>query len=217
MTFSKFHIAIEGNVGAGKTTFAKALTQELNSRGGGFSVLSEPIQRWQSFGRSQVNLLEQMYNGQAAGQDVNWSLHFQLVALLTKLEQLEQSSSRIVVERTLGAQQNVFVPLLAEKGEITEMQEDILKGLLSTTKAIHPPDIYIYMRATPDICFWRLGLRQRAEERHVRLSYLTQLHDKYEAWLGTGQVLDVPKLVIDASNTIDFNVRLVREWVTSFI
>jgi thymidine kinase len=44
----------------------------------------------------------------------------------------------------------------------------------------------VYLRTTPEICYQRLKMRCREEEKVIPLEYLDAVHRLYEEWLITG-------------------------------
>ena len=70
-----YTVLLEGNVGAGKSTFVDILTRD-DIR---ISPVPEPVQVWQNFSGTGVNLLDRMLN-----DGHRWSGAFQLVSTLSR-------------------------------------------------------------------------------------------------------------------------------------
>jgi deoxyadenosine/deoxycytidine kinase len=191
-------IAIEGTIGAGKTTFLNELSKELTRKGFQHGLLCEPVHEWQAFGPTKQNLLQEMYHNPRS-----YSFSFQLVALLTKCEQVSNSGKELLlVERTILAQLNIFLPLLKENGSITDLEYEICFRLmrhLSTVKA-NQPSLIVYLRIDPKLAKERIVLRGRTEETKIGIEYLLRIHDKYEKWLISANNV----LVLDSNKTFQF-------------
>jgi deoxyadenosine/deoxycytidine kinase len=77
---SNFHVAIEGNIGARKTTLLQGLKKWFSKNNIRANVLPEPVKEWVKFGKTGINYLGLQYS-----DPKNYSLQFQLVATITKL------------------------------------------------------------------------------------------------------------------------------------
>jgi deoxyadenosine/deoxycytidine kinase len=190
-------VAVEGTIGAGKSTLLSKLSQELADRGIENSLLTEPVESWQSFGTSGVNLLKEMYFKPKQN-----SFYFQLVALITKLEQIKEPNKELILmERTIEAQLRVFLPLLKENGSVTELEYEICSRFMMHLSAMenNKPSLLVYLRVEPGMAKERIELRGRVEEADVSMTYLESIHKKYEQWLGG----DTEVLVVESSEAFD--------------
>ena len=51
---SKFHVAIEGNIAAGKSTLLQGLKKWFSKNNIRASVLPEPVKEWVKFGKTEI-------------------------------------------------------------------------------------------------------------------------------------------------------------------
>ncbi len=80
---------VEGNIGAGKSTFLKLIKNKINVQ-----VVFEPLNRWQNIGNGG-NLLEKFY------QDTSrWGYTFQTYAFITRIIEQQQQA----LQNPFGAQ-----------------------------------------------------------------------------------------------------------------
>ena len=187
-------IAVEGTIGAGKTTFLKNLSNELKNSGIKHGLLCEPVSEWRSFGPSQQNLLREMYHDPKA-----YSFDFQLVALLTKCEQVANQSEKILlIERTIGSQLNVFLPILKENNSITNLEFEICSRFMVYLSSLetHSTSFTVYIRVSPVLAKERIIQRGRIEEKEISAEYLQKIHQKYEDWLSHAENV----LVLDSES-----------------
>jgi len=199
------HIAIEGNIGSGKSSMCELLYYNLllkNDRE--YSLLPEPVKEWTNFGSQNVNMLAQMYEKLPGS-----SFKFQMAALLTKLEQLDQVRiNRLkIVERSIAAQRYVFIPILLEDQTVSTTEFEIMDRMLQYHMAQGKmnPDYYIYLKTDPTVVYNRVQQRGRDEESCVTLQYLTKVHNQYENWfLGLGRVDNV--LTLDGNKPLTENI-----------
>jgi len=175
------HICVEGNIGSGKSTLCKKLAKKFSEFEIPCEILPEPVDIWQQF--YDYNLLDLMYKDPKKN-----AYAFQNLALTSKVDQLQRySTENILVERSIYAQKNVFIPALANQGNITEMEHLLLDYAVNVMTGIEvmQPTIYIYLKVPPIICLDRLRQRGRNEEKMVDIEYLQSIDKLYESWMRT--------------------------------
>eukprot|EP01024_Parvocaulis_polyphysoides_P065191 TRINITY_DN7599_c0_g2_i1.p1 TRINITY_DN7599_c0_g2~~TRINITY_DN7599_c0_g2_i1.p1 ORF type:complete len:775 (-),score=135.15 TRINITY_DN7599_c0_g2_i1:157-2415(-) len=203
-------ITLEGNIGAGKTTFLKALSPYINSK---IRVFEEPVAEWQEVNNTvkispeqpeHFNLLQEFY----AHPDK--AFQFQTYVLGTKIGNQAYTSDPFaetievpdftlkkmkmvhLLERSVFADRLVFVRSLHENGRMNDQEVSIydhwFNTLVNSQKTNLVPDGFVYLRAEPSVCVDRMRRRNRAEESNVDYSYLDGLHSMHEEWLHNGGV-----------------------------
>ena len=217
---------LEGNIGAGKSTFLRILKERLD-----VDVVFEPTDRWQSVG-SGGNLLDLFYK-----DTKRWAYTFQSYAFITRVEaQLKNYIKNMqsgrghvpqVLERSVYCDRYCFAKNCYESGTLSALEWQIYKEWFSwlVEGYTRKPDGFIYLQTTPKVCMQRLTKRDRSEEASIPLEYLELLHDKHEDWLinkkeVSDSILNVPVLVLNCDK--DFESDLVEqnkhvEKVQSFI
>lgn len=165
---------------------------------------------------SAANLLECFY-----GDTPRWAYTFQSYALLSRMRLQRRPMPKrlrkvqdpvLFYERSLYTDRYIFAKNCAETGLMVPMEWDIYSDwsdyLLDTVGEVHIHGV-IYLRCTPQKSYERLGKRGRPEENGVTFDYLTQLHDKHEAWLHHKNVekhpslSDVPILELDCNQEFE--------------
>ncbi|HJM68606.1 MAG TPA: deoxynucleoside kinase [Candidatus Babeliales bacterium] len=170
---------IEGNIGAGKSTFLKILEQHLAIEG-----VLEPHAKWQDVGDGE-NLLDLFYK-----DTPRWAYTFQTYAFVTRVLEQEQRALKAtspiqVLERSVFSDRFCFAKNCYEMGLMSSLEwqlyQDWFKWLVEgyTIK----PSGFIYLQTDPEVCHQRLVKRNRHEESAVSLDYLTKLHNKHQQWL----------------------------------
>jgi len=187
-------IAVEGNIGCGKTTFLKYFSQYKN-----IEVLAEPVDKWKDV--MGVNALDLMYKDAK-----RWSCAFQSLVTLSMLDHhrsTENPSHIKMIERSIYSTRHCFMQNLKESGLIPPMDYEILDACHSWVNANEhiELDLIVYLRASPEVCAKRIKKRNRHEEAGVPMDYLTSLHKLHDDWLLLGKrgALPCPVLVIDAN------------------
>ena len=68
-----------------------------------------------------------------------------------------------------------------EDGNMTDDEWGIYADTFGAMKRfLRYPDVFLYLRTKPEICFDRMKRRARSEEAGVPLEYLKRIHEKHE-------------------------------------
>lgn len=178
-------IAIEGNIGAGKTT----LSYEFRNKA--WHVLKEPVEQWHINGQ---NMLDAYYE-----KPKEMAYLFQQVTLSTKTKQLlSLHAADWCFDRSLAADL-LFAKVQHTNGYFTDLEFAVYEEMYQLCKSVTPAvDYYIYLKTPVDICMERIKRRNRSCEQGITKEYLAQLEAEHDAWL-------LPKdnvLVLDGSTSI---------------
>lgn len=197
---------VEGNIGAGKSTFLMILKQYLN-----LQVVPEPCDKWQTVA-GKFNLLDQFYR-----DPKRWAYTFQTYAFITRVMQKSQYAQKNdfgvqIVERSVFSDRYCFAQNSHELGFMDELEWELYKEWFNwvLNNYITPPQGFIYLRTNPEICYERLKKRNRHEEETVSRDYLESLHQKHESWLVKKEniasaLVKVPVLVLEADDEFERN------------
>lgn len=184
-----FTIFVEGNIGAGKSTFLKYFDEFKN-----VDVVQEPVEEWQNLNGS--NLLNLMYEDSA-----KWGFAFQTYTLLLMLQNSTKPSEKKIriMERSLYSGRYCFIEMMYKDHKIEKAEYDILQKWYQHIEENMnvEPDLIIYLRSSPEIAYHRLIQRGRSEERRVSLEYIQCLHTLHEMWLIENNIT-VPVLTLNA-------------------
>ena len=202
-------IAIEGNIGVGKSTFLR-LMNKVKGLEGNIVTMPEPVDKWQNVGgNSEYNLLQCFYENPH-----RYSYTFQSYAFITRFLQhndgvLNNPNKVRILERSVFTDRKVFVSSLKDNNYLDDMEVSLYNEWFEPVLATLPnlvPDVVVYLRASPEACMSRLKKRSRQEEGGIELEYLELLHRKHEDWLvkettsteildyKSGEVINVGKL-----------------------
>jgi deoxyadenosine/deoxycytidine kinase len=189
---------VEGNIGAGKSTFLKVIQKYLDA-----TIIFEPLDKWQNVGGSSENLLHKFYT-----DTQRWSYTFQTYAFVSRVVAQEEHARRHaggvhILERSVFSDRYCFAKNLFELGTMTALEWKLYQEWFAwlVEQYVVQPAGFIYMRTDPQVCYKRLQHRGRHEEAIVPFEYLMQLHTKHEQWLmereGVAESLkEVPVLVV---------------------
>ncbi|WP_372919476.1 deoxynucleoside kinase [Salegentibacter sp.] len=178
------HVAIAGNIGAGKTTLTKLLAKHYNWEAHYEDVLENPY-------------LEDFYNKME-----RWSFNLQIYFLNSRFRQILQireSGKKIIQDRTIYEDAHIFAPNLHAMGLMTNRDFENYKSLFDLMESVvQGPDLLIYLRSSIPNLVNQIHKRGRDYENSISIDYLSRLNERYEAW-----VHDYNKgnlLIIDVDN-----------------
>ena len=208
-----FFLTVEGNIGAGKSTFLKKLQNDLSS-----NVLFEPCDKWQNI--NGFNALEKFYS------DIKrWAYSFQLYAFLTRTESILQQIESInlnkldkknffIAERSIFTDRYVFAKTCYENGYMEDLEWNMYTTWFEWTIARQPqciiPNGIIYLETTPEKSYQRIMHRGRGEEKKIALSYIEKLYENHSNWLIAKKNIDdrikeIPVLVLNCNQEFENN------------
>ncbi len=175
------HVAIAGNIGAGKTTLTEMLSKHY---------------RWiPQFEDVDHNpYLTDFYDDMP-----RWSFNLQIYFLHGRLNQIleiQRGTETIIQDRTIYEDANIFAPNLHEMGLMSKRDFDNYFGFFTTIKSmVQPPDLLIYLKASVPTLVSQIQKRGREYEENIRLDYLKKLNDYYNKWIENYK--EGPLLIID--------------------
>jgi len=165
------HIAIAGNIGAGKTTLTKLLSKHFKWEAHYEDVDTNPY-------------LNSFYEDMQ-----RWSFNLQIYFLNSRLRQvvdIRNSGKTVIQDRTIYEDAHIFAPNLHEMGLMPSRDFDNYKSLFELmTSFIQAPDLLIYLRSTVPNLVKQIQMRGRDYENSIRIDYLKSLNERYEEWIGS--------------------------------
>ena len=181
------HIAIAGNIGAGKTSLTELISKHYGWEAQYEDVIDNPY-------------LDDFYNHME-----RWSFNLQIYFLKSRFQQLlniKNNKKTIVQDRTIYEDAHIFAPNLKAMGlmnqrdfknyqELFELMESLIKG----------PDLLIYLSSSIPNLVNKIHKRGRKFENSISIDYLSRLNERYEAWTST---YDKGKIIIIDVDEIDF-------------
>ncbi|WP_298536880.1 deoxynucleoside kinase [uncultured Algibacter sp.] len=179
------HIAVAGNIGAGKTTLTKLLAKHYKWEAQLEDVVDNPY-------------LDDFYN-----QMARWSFNLQVYFLNSRFRQvlqIRQSGKDIIQDRTIYEDANIFAPNLHAMGLMTNRDFENYKSLFNLMESlVQGPDVLIYLRSSIPNLVSQIHNRGRDYENSISIDYLSRLNERYEAWIhgydkGKLLIIDVDKL-----------------------
>jgi len=166
--------ALEGNIGAGKTTVLKIIGKHFKD----VEFVEEPVKQWQNLGG--MNLLDAFYT-----DPKRWGFSFEFFSMLTKLKALLKAANTdkpiIIIERSILSNK-IFIDISKELGKLDKMEY----RMLMNTYDFYLQHVYpqlagiIYLDTPVEECIRRITKRNRGEECSIEKSYLELLKNKFD-------------------------------------
>ena len=183
------HIGIAGNIGCGKTTLTRKLSEYYGWTPRFESVTFNPY-------------LEDYYS------DIpRWSFNLEVYFLAQRFKdvlEISKSDEVIIQDRTILEGAHIFVENNYRMGNLSDRAYrtymDLFDLMMSLVKE---PDLLIYIKSSVPHLVSQIQKRGRDYEQGISLDYLAGLNSLYEKWIDSykGKLL-----VIDGDNT-DFENR----------
>ncbi len=183
------HIAIAGNIGAGKTTLSELLSKHY-----GWEVHYEDA--------SSNPYLSDFYDDMQ-----RWAFNLQIYFLNSRYKQIldiQKGDVSVVQDRTIYEDAYIFAPNLHEMGLMSERDFENYFDLFNTmSKQVNPPDLLIYLKSNISTLVNHIQTRGRDYEGNMSLDYLKRLNNRYENWIAEyteGKLLIIPVDDMDFKN-----------------
>lgn len=178
------HVAIAGNIGAGKTTLTKLLAKHFQWEAQFEDVLENPY-------------LEDFYHTME-----RWSFNLQIYFLNSRFRQileLRESGKAIIQDRTIYEDAHIFAPNLHAMGLMTNRDYENYRSLFDLMESVvKGPDLLIYLRSSIPNLVAQIHKRGREYENSISIDYLSRLNERYEAWIHNYD--KGPLLIVDVDN-----------------
>jgi len=180
-----YFLAIAGNIGVGKTELTDRLAAEL-----GWKVYYEPV-------------IENPYLDPFYKDMERWSFHLQIYFLGERFKaqvNIGKSGEAFIQDRTIYEDAEIFAKTLYDQGSMTQTDYDNYVSLFHCmTDFLRPPDLIIYLAASPDTLMQRIARRGRESEKSITRDYLARLGAAYDDWIArTSRVREVKVIDTDA-------------------
>jgi deoxyadenosine/deoxycytidine kinase len=189
------HIAIIGNIGAGKTTLTQMLGEYFK-----WEVMYEAVE-----GNPYLaDFYEDMER---------WAFNLQIYFLNSRFAQVQKirsaTYSTVIQDRTIYEDAFIFARNLYDSGVLAERDYQTYLLLFETiVKTVSQPDLLIYLKADIPKLVAQIKKRGRKFESDISIDYLQNLNDYYEDFAKNydhGKIIEIDVNQMDfASNPDDF-------------
>jgi deoxyadenosine/deoxycytidine kinase len=162
------HVAIEANIGAGKSTIMTKIRDHFLH----VAMYQEPIEAWD-------DALRLFYTNKS-----RWSFMLQMRILYEYLSPRYSEAKDVITERCAYSSRYVFGQTLFSEGSLSENEWRVYKEYYDAFDARLEPDVIIYLKTDPKTCLERIQKRARSMETSgITLEYLQKLNFQYETMM----------------------------------
>ncbi len=196
MSGKKLFVSIAGNIGSGKSSLTKLLSERFG---------------WIPFFES---VDDNPYLKDFYADMKRWSFHLQVYFLSNRFknhQRISEMSASVVQDRSIYEDVEIFARNLHEMGNMSDRDYESYRELFGIMVTyLRRPDLLIYLRANIDTLLRQIKLRGRGFEQGITREYLNRLNTSYEDWISRyGEKAvesdgSLNKLLIIESDDLDF-------------
>ncbi len=183
------HIAIAGNIGAGKTTLTKLLSKHYGWEPHFEDVVDNPY-------------LDDFYH-----QMERWSFNLQVYFLNSRFRQvlqIRESGKNVIQDRTIYEDASIFAPNLHAMGLMSNRDFQNYSSLFDLMQElVGAPDLLIYLKSSIPNLVGQIHKRGREYENSISIDYLNKLNERYESWAKTYDKGKLLTIDVDQLNFVD--------------
>jgi len=182
----KLYVAIAGNIGVGKTTLTRMLSEKL---------------KWKAY---YEKVIDNPYLADFYRDMKRWSFHLQVFFLSNRFitqKEITQWPGSCIQDRSIYEDAEIFAETLHQQGHMSDRDYQNYKDLFAImTSYLRKPDLIIYLRSTIDDLVGHIKKRGRDYEQTIDVNYLAQLNEAYESWIERAREEGFNVFIFDMNN-----------------
>ena len=192
------HIAVAGNIGAGKTTLTKLLSKHFKWEAHFEDVDDNPY-------------LDDFYHSME-----RWSFNLQIYFLNSRFRQIldiRKTGKKTIQDRTIYEDAYIFAMNLYQSGVMSDNDYATYRGIFDLMmQTVKAPDLTIYLKADLPKLLSQIQKRGRDFENNISAQYLSDLNAHYEQFINN--YTQGKLLVIDVNHLDYVNNHADFEWIS---
>jgi deoxyadenosine/deoxycytidine kinase len=207
-------ISLDGNIGAGKSTFLAEIRKRIHD----IHVVDEPVGQWTALKNAEgKNLLELFYEDKK-----RWAYTFQNCAILTRLKNIQDAVENldktvkgpqvIITERSVLTDKHVFAEMLRDAGDIDPLEWELYESWFNIFGKKYPVNGIIYISTSSGTSKDRIKSRNRQGEENIGLDYLDALDNQHKKWVSNTNI-PVLTLSTEVGVPVEKNIKEVVEFI----
>ncbi|QNM87106.1 2-amino-4-hydroxy-6-hydroxymethyldihydropteridine diphosphokinase [Polaribacter pectinis] len=196
------YIAIEGNIGAGKTSLAKMMAEDFNAK--------LVLERF-----AENPFLPKFYEDKE-----RYAFPLEMSFLADRYQQLSDDLAQFdLFKNFIISDYYIFKSLIF--AQVTLQKEEYLlyrKMFDLMYKEITKPDLYVYLYQNTERLLENIKKRGRKYEQNIQPEYLEKIHNGYKSFINTEQnlnslIIDVSELdFVNDSNNYNYIIKKIRSF-----
>lgn len=178
---SQRYVALEGNIGAGKTTLARKLATTLNAR----LVLEE---------FTDNPFLAMFYENPK-----RHAFALEMSFLADRYHQLQQYASDDLFHPVTIADYSIYKSLIFAQNNLQDQELALYRNLFDIiARNLKQPDLVIYFNRPVETLLKHIEKRNRSYEQNIEPAYLEDIHSNYTRFFKQNNTIEV--VVVNADN-----------------
>jgi len=199
---------LEGNIGAGKSTFLRLLKKNIPT----VSIALEPLEQWHNEEHGQ-SLLADFYK-----DPKRWAYTLETLTMISRVKEhvaeQNQKDPWHIVERSIYSGHYCFAKNSFQNGFLTAVEWNVYRDLFGflTQTTCNTPQGFIYLKVDPRVALERTKKRNRSAESTIPLSYLEQIGELHDDFLIkkigiSKQLPNIPVLTLDCNSDFEHDTK----------
>lgn len=183
---SKIFAAVAGNIGSGKSSLTRMLSQHYG---------------WKAYYESVDN---NPYLADFYADMTRWSFNLQVYFLSKRFndhKSIVEGMESVIQDRSIYEDAEIFARNLHLIGKMDKRDyQNYVELYKVMMQYLQPPDLLIYLDARIETLLKQIARRGREYEQSIPRSYLEQLSEHYRDWISNynlGQLLVIPSDEVD--------------------
>lgn len=181
------YIAVEGNIGAGKTSLAGRMAEDFNAK-----IILERF--------ADNPFLPKFYK-----EPIRYAFPLEMSFLADRHQQLSDDLSQLdLFSDFVVSDYHIFKSLIFAKVTLTEDEYRLYHKLFDIINRETPkPDLYVYLYRKTDALLDQIKKRGRSYEQDIQPEYLDRLHNGYMEYIKTQQNMNMLFIDVEGKDFIN--------------
>jgi hypothetical protein len=185
----KLFVGIAGNIGSGKSSLTRLLSERT-----GWSPCYESVD-------------DNPYLNDFYADMPRWSFALQVYFLSHRFRShkaIVEGRKSVILDRVIYEDAEIFARTLFDIGKMDERDYRNYEALYGVMTAyLRPPDLLVYLKASVPTLQRQIAARGRGMERSIQREYLERLNAKYGEWIGSYRLGKVLTVDVDTTDFVN--------------
>jgi deoxyadenosine/deoxycytidine kinase len=192
----KVFVGIAGNIGSGKSSLTRLLSERT-----GWSACYESVD-------------DNPYLNDFYADMPRWSFELQVYFLSHRFRShkaIVEGRKSVILDRVIYEDAEIFARTLFDIGKMDERDYRNYEALYGVmTEYLRPPDLLVYLKASVPTLQRQIAARGRGMEQSIQREYLERLNAKYEEWIGGYRLGKILTVDVDTTDFVNRPADLTR-------
>jgi len=185
----KVFIGIAGNIGSGKSSLTRLLSERT-----GWTPCYESVD-------------DNPYLNDFYADMPRWAFELQVYFLSHRFRShkaIVEGKKSVILDRVIYEDAEIFARTLFEIGKMGERDYRTYVALYGVmTEYLRPPDLLVYLKASVPTLQRQIAARGRGMERSIQREYLERLNARYEEWIKAYRAGKMLTIEVDSTDFVN--------------